>query len=254
MTSLSDYEAQIVRNIAAWKAEKISLYGRIANGATKPIANIFGRMIPNSVGVHGISAAYAATGWMTGADEILKRSGVASLDELHAKPLQFCDQMAGQIDRGSQAFAAVDGAITGAGGFLLAAADVVALTMIVLRAIRQTGHCYGFSLDRPQDRPYVLGILMVACTRSPAERLELYGKLADIEKWWMNQAVEATLIEGLSRQLLKLASLEAIPGIGAVLGSTANLAFCRHVTRAARCIFQERWLTERNKIPGRNPE
>jgi hypothetical protein len=58
----------------------------------------------------------------------------------------------------------------------------------------------------------------------------------------MNETVEAVLIEGLSKQLIQIASLEAIPGIGAAIGSTTNLLFSRQVTRSARCIFQERWL------------
>lgn len=248
MTSLTSYEAKALEHITSWKSEKLSVYNRVANRATNPLASLFRRLIPQAVGVNGIAAAYAASGWLVGPGEILKSSGMASLEDLRQQPLEFCDRLAGKIDRGSQAFAAVDGAVTGAGGFVLAAADVVALTMIVLRAIRHTGHCYGFALDRPQDRPYVLGILMIACTKSPTERVELLGKLSNIELWWMNEAVEAVLIEGLSKQLIQLASLEAIPGIGAVIGSAANLVFCKQVTRAARCIFQERWLKERNKL------
>jgi hypothetical protein len=253
MPPLTDYEAAVVQAIATWKNEPLSLYTRMANRATRPLANLFSRFVPRAVGVQGVSAAYAASNWLVGPEEVLKRAGLPTLDELRAQPLEFCDKLAGQVDRNSQTFAAVDGAVTGAGGFLLAAADVAALTMIVLRAIRRTGQCYGYVLDQPQDRPYVLGILMVACTRSPTERLELLGKLSNIEKWLVNGTVEAVLIEGLSKQLLKLASVEAIPVIGALMGSTANLVFCRHVTRSARCVFQERWLIERGRYPASDP-
>lgn len=249
MTDLNPHETQVIQSIAAWKDEKVSLYGRMLNRATRPVASVFSRFIPQSVGIQGVTTAYAASSWLVGSDEILKRGGVKSLDELREKPLEFCDNLANQVDWGSQTIAAVDGAVTGAGGFLLAAADVAALTAIVLRAIRRTGQCYGYSLEQPQDRPYVLGVLMVACSRSPTERLELLGKLTDIQTWMMNSTVEAVLIEGLSKQLLQIASIEAIPVFGAVIGSAANLVFCRHVIRSARCIFQERWLKDRGKLP-----
>lgn len=249
MIPLEDYEANAIKGISDWKGEKLSLYSRVTNSVAGPLASVMSRFVPKAVVVQGISTAYAASGWRVSPDPILKLGKVVSLEELRGRSLKFCDTLAGQFEVGSHAIAAVDGAVTGAGGFLLASADVVALTTIVLRAIRFTGYCYGFELERPEDRPYVLGVLMVACTRSPTERIELLGKLSNIEQWLMKGTVEAVMIEGLSRQLLKLVSLESIPGVGAVIGSTANLMFCRHVTRCARFIFQERWLIERGKLP-----
>jgi len=248
MIPLDDYEAHAIKEIAAWKDEKLSLYSRVANSVASPLANVFSRFVPRAMVVQGITTAYAASGWRVGPEPILRLGKVDSLETLRGQSLEFCDKLTGQFEVGSHAIAAVDGAVTGAGGFLLASADVMALTTIVLRAIRFTGYCYGFSLERPQDRPYILGVLMIACTRSPTERIELLGKLSNLEQWLMKGAVEAVMIEGLSRQLLKLVSLESIPGLGAVLGSTANLMFCRHVTRCSRYIFQERWLAERGKI------
>lgn len=247
MTPLTDYEATVAQSIAAWKSEKLSLYNRAATTVTAPVASLFSHLLPKAATTQGITAAYSASDWLVGADVVLKHAGLKSLDELRQQPLEFCDKLAMQVDRKSQSLAAVDGAVTGAGGFLLAAADVFALMLIVLRAIRHTGHCYGYALDREEDRPYVLGVLMVACTKTPTERVEMLGKLSNIETWLMNETVEAVMIEGLSKQLIQIASLEAIPGIGAAFGSAANLLFSRHVTRSSRCIFQERWLRERDR-------
>lgn len=248
MIPTDDYETKVLQEIAQWKLEKLSLYSRVTNSVASPLASMFSRFVPKAMVVQGITTAYTASGWRVGPEPILKLGKIASIEELRGKSLEFCDKLAGQLEFGSHAMAAVDGAVTGAGGFLMASADVMALTTIVLRAIRFTGYCYGFELDQPRDRTYVLGVLMVACTKSPTERIELLGKLSHIEQWLMKGTVEAVLIEGLSRQLLKLVSLETIPGIGAVLGSTANLMFCRHVTRCARLVFQERWLVDRGKM------
>src|SRR4029077_7223836 len=117
--------------------------------------------------------------------------GVTALDELQHKSLELSDSLTNQIATGSQAIAAVDGAVTGAGGFMLAAADVGALAVVALRAIHRTGHCYGYPLDQPNDRAYVLGILMVAGIKSPVERLEILGKLQQVEHWVLAETIEA---------------------------------------------------------------
>jgi hypothetical protein len=88
---------------------------------------------------------------------------------------------------------------------------------------------------------------MVVGTKSATERLELLGKLQHVETWVLAETVEALGTERLSQQLIELASLEAVPGIGAVIGTGTNLLFIRHVLKAARCVFQERWLRGNGK-------
>lgn len=248
MHPLTDYEARIVREIAAWKSQRLSLYGRVTNRVTRPFAWALRKVIPEVAARKAIETAYATSDWLASPAEVLRKGGVQALEELQHKSLELSDSLADQIGLGSQAVAFVDGAVTGAGGFLLAAADVGALAVVALRAIHRLGHCYGYPLDQSQDRAYVLGILMVAGIKSPTERLELLGKLQQVEHWMLSETVEAFALEGLSRQFIKLASLEAIPGLGALFGSAANVVFVRHVLNAARRVFQERWLRGNGKV------
>jgi hypothetical protein len=248
MPPLTDYEARIVHEISAWKGERLGLYGRVTNGITRPFAWALKRIVPEVAARKAIEAAYATSDWLASPAEVLDKGGVKNLEELRHKSLELSDRLADRIGLGSQTVAFVDGAVTGAGGFMLAAADVGALAVVALRAIHRLGHCYGYPLDQPQDRAYVLGILMVAGIRSPVERLELLGKLEKVENWVLAETVEALALESLSKQFLKLASLEAVPGVGAIFGSAANVVFVRHVLNAARRIFQERWLRENGKI------
>jgi hypothetical protein len=248
MDPLSDYEAHVVEEIAAWKGEKMGIYGRVTNKVTRPFAWALRHVIPEIAARKAIEAAYATSDWLAGPAEVLQKGAVQKLEELQHKSLELSDRLADQIGLGSQAVAAVDGAVTGAGGFLFAAADVGALAVVALRAIHRLGHCYGYPLDQPQDRAYILGILMVAGIKSPTERLELLGKLQQVEHWVLAETVEALALESLSKQFIKLASLEAVPGVGAVFGSVANVVFVRQVLRTARHIFQERWLRGNGKI------
>lgn len=244
---LTDYESRVVAEIAAWKAEKPGLYTRVTSRLTKPFAWALRHVIPEVAARKAIETAYATSDWLASPDEMIKKGGVTALNELQHKSLELSDSLADQIATGSQAVAAADGAVTGVGGFLLAAADVGALAVVALRAIHRTGHCYGYPLDQPQDRAWVLGILMVVGTKSSTERLELLGKLRHIETWVLAETVEALAMERLSRQFVELASLGAVPGIGAVIGTGTNVIFIRHVLKAARCVFEERWLRGNGK-------
>jgi hypothetical protein len=248
MDPLSDYEARIVEEIATWKGERMGLYGRVTGKVTRPFAWVLRHMVPEIAARKAIEAAYATSDWLASPAEVLKKGGVGNLEDLQHKSLELSDRLADGIGLGSQSVAAVDGALTGAGGFLLAVADVGALAVVALRAIHRVGHCYGYPLDRSQDRAYVLGILMVAGIKSPAERIELLGKLQQVENWVLAETVEALALESLSKQFIKLASLEAVPGVGAVFGSAANVVFVRQVLRTARHIFQERWLRGNGKV------
>lgn len=248
MPELSPYETRVVEEIAAWKGGRLSLYGRVTNKLTKPFAWALRHVIPEIAARKAIEAAYATSDWLASPTEVLKKGGVERLEELQHKSLELSDSLADQIGLGSQTVAFVDGVVTGAGGFVLAAADVGALAIVALRAIHRTGHCYGYPLDQPNDRAYVLGILMVAGIKSPTERLEVLGKLEQVEHWVLAETIEALALESLSKQFIKLASLEAVPGVGAVVGSAANVVFVRHVLTAARHVFQERWLRNNGQV------
>jgi hypothetical protein len=245
---LTQYEADVVKEISAWKARKPGLYTRITVGLTTPFAWALKHVIPEITVRKAIEAAYATSDWLSNPNEFLQKGGVKTLDELQHKSLELSDRLADLIATGSQTIAAADGAVTGAGGFLLAAADVGTLAVVALRAIQRTGHCYGYPLDQPQDRSWVLGVLLVAGTKSTTERLELLGKLQNVEGWVLAETLEALAMERLAQQFVELASLGAIPGIGAVIGTGTNLIFIRQVLKAARCVFQERWLRGNNKI------
>lgn len=248
MSPLTDYETRMVGEIAAWKGAPLGLYGRVTNGITRPFAWALRKVVPEMAARKAIEAAYATSDWLASPAEVLDKGGVARLEELQHKSLELSDRLADRIGLGSQAAAFVDGAVTGAGGFFLAAADVGALAVVALRAIHRLGHCYGYPLDQPNDRAYVLGILMVAGIKSPVERIEVLGKLEQVENWMLAETIEALALEALSKQFLKLASLEAVPGVGAVFGSAANVVFVRQVLNAARRIFQERWLRGNDRI------
>ena len=121
---LTAYESRVVREIAAWKVEAPSLYTRITSRLTKPFAWALRHVIPEAAARKAIEAAYATSDWLAAPDEAIAKGGVEKLEELQHKSLELSDSLADQVATGSEAIAAVDGAVTGFGGFLLAAAVI----------------------------------------------------------------------------------------------------------------------------------
>lgn len=246
--TVNDYEARIVKEIAEWKARKPGLFTRVTTTLTRPFAWAMRRIIPEVAARKAIEAAYATSDWLATSDVFQEGDGVKTLAELQSKSLELCDRLASRHATRFEAMAAADGAVMGFGGFALAAADVGALAVLALRAIQYTAHCYGYALDQPQDRTWVLGILMVVGTKSRTEKLDLLGRLQNVETWVLAESTEAIAMERLSVYFLELASLDSVPGIGAVIGTGTNLFFIRQVLHAAKCICQERWLRSNNKV------
>jgi len=57
MAPLTDYEARIVQEIAAWNVERLSMYGRVTNKITKPFAWALRHVIPEIAARKAIEAA-----------------------------------------------------------------------------------------------------------------------------------------------------------------------------------------------------
>jgi hypothetical protein len=122
--------------------------------------------------------------------------------------------------------------------------DVAALLIITLSGLQRTGQCYGYALDQPEDRQYLLAILMLAGARTLPERQELLSHLKDVRKWVLARTIESVVIESLTKQMIRIALLESVPGIGAAIGAAANVAFVRQALTDGQRVFQERWLQE----------
>ena len=131
LTALTAYEARVVSEIAAWTASSSQPYSRWTSRLTKPVLTAFGRLVPKSVARRGIESALATPAWLSNKREILDKAHVATFDQLLHKPLEFCDRLAEQVARGSHTMAVIDGVVAGTGGFLLATAEVGALSRAI---------------------------------------------------------------------------------------------------------------------------
>ncbi len=238
------YELAVIREIEVWMTTRPSTFARVLCQVSRPLASAASHVIPKSILRGALSSTYCASRWLADPRAVVKAAGIENLQHLRTRSLKLSDDLTRQTSRTTQVIAVLDGVVTGTGGLFLAPLDVAALMFIALHGIHRTGQCYGYALDQPQDRAYVLAILTLAGTQSLRARRELNGGLGDLRGWVLARSIETIALETLTQQFLRLLCVESIPGFGAVVGSLANLAFIRQVLVDSRRIFQQRWLRD----------
>lgn len=245
---LSHYEAEQVRQIAAWKAQHTNPFAQVFKSVTLPAAKVVESVIPNSVVQYAIEKAYDLAEFTAMQEDLKKQAGVSDISELRKGDLARCDGLATRVSLIWQAVAAIEGVATGAGGIWTTALDVPILFALAMRTILKVGHCYGYPLDNERDRKYVLGVLVVGSSASRDVRLERLGNLRDVEDWLLEETQENILTEEAASLLFQIEAFEDVPGLGAFTGGLFNLAFLHKINVTAQRVFQERWLRENGKV------
>ena len=245
---LTEYEAGQVEKIAAWKAEYPNPFGELFRRAAQPIAKVVEAVFPDQLALAAINAAYKASELTATQSDIEIQAGVGDISELRHKPMEVCDALSRRVGTVAQGIAIVEGALTGAGGVWTTLLDVPLLFTLCLRTIIKTGHCYGYALDRPTDKAWVLGALAVALSSTKERRTELMARLREIEHLLLEQTQEQVVVEETASLLTQIEVFGDIPLFGAVTGGLLNLSVAHRADVTARHLFQERWLRDQGKV------
>jgi hypothetical protein len=245
---LTDYEAGVVEEIAAWKATHPNVLSELFRLVAQPVARAFEQVIPDAAARKAIEAGYAAAERAADPEDIVRQAGVADLGELLHRPLEECDRLARKVGGAARGLGTVEGALTGAGGVFTTMLDIPLLFGLALRTIIKVGHCYGFPLDRPTNRAFVLGVLAAALTDSRERKQRILARLREIEDLLLEETQENLVVEEAASLLFQLEVFEEVPGVGAISGAVLNHSAIHRVERTARHVFQERWLRENGKV------
>ena len=235
-TPLSEYEAEQVREIAAWKSMPPNAFGELFRKITQPGSRLVQRVLPERFVQQAIDRAY----------DVAHRAadGVAAPE----RSLEECDAEAIGVGSMANGIALAEGAVTGSGGPITTLFDLPLLFTLSLRTIVRIGRCYSFPLDQERDRKFVLGVLIAAASGSLAVRLDRLGQLRDVEDWFLYETQEEIITSEAAALLFQLEIFDVVPGVGAISGAMLNLAFIKRVEATSRRVFQERWLRERGKV------
>lgn len=197
---------------------------------------------------------------MTAAVKGIVQTALFSLDyipktkPLKAESLADHDIRAEEILKLYQRIATVEGAGTGAGGFLLGLADFPILIGIKLKFLFELAHAYGYSTDDYRERVYLLHVFQLAFS-SPERRAVVWDKIkrwneiaeqmppartphqGDVDWMQLQQEYRDTID---FRKMLQL-----VPGIGAVIGAWANYGLLEELGEVGMNCYRYRWLQDK---------
>jgi hypothetical protein len=246
--TLTEYESRQVQKIAEWKSAFPNPFGELFHRAALPVAKFAETVIPDRIALSAIEAAYRAADLTATTEDLKRQAGVDEIAELRHKPLEVCDRLARRVGTLAQGVATLEGAATGAGGVFTTVLDIPLLFTLCLRTITKIGRCYGYPLDRPTDKAWVLGAFCVALSSTKSQRHERASRLREIEDLVLEETQEEIVLEEAASLLTQLEVFESIPVFAAVTGGLLNLVTAHKTDLAARHLFQERWLRDNGKL------
>jgi hypothetical protein len=244
MDNLSLYENEQISAIAAWKSERPSVLGSWVIGLFGPIRPWVARAVPRAVvwqAVEQLEAVAAVSGGMA---DVARLAKVSDVRELRFSPMKECDGLASRISMRTQRDCAVQDLLRRTRGALDRASSLPLPLVIALRFVCRIGHCYGYRLDRPVDRQFVLAIL----EQSSQEGYAHGG--AGPRVWPAGDAHYGRDVLDGGHSTGNVGN--AVPGSGrrsvAPDRVTLDHTFLDRVDVVARRAFQERWLVDSGRL------
>ncbi|MDC3417265.1 EcsC family protein [Aquibacillus salsiterrae] len=160
-----------------------------------------------------------------------------------AWPLQQREQVLKNRMKQYRHTAMLEGAGTGAGGFLLGMVDFPLLLSIKMKLLFDAGQLYGFDVKNYQERLYLLYIFMLTFSSDQKQKnvLEL------LINWEMNkdslQELDWKSLQLEYRDTIDFVKmLQLIPGFGAVVGAMANKKLIGQLGESAMNMYRFRLL------------
>ncbi len=244
------YEQVTQRELYLWQ-QKIQRPPSAANRLAKAMQRRINRIIPNKV--H--QAVTVAIKQMTRA--VLYGAGFTTRSLGSDTSLQVREVAVRERIRFYKNTGATEGALTGAGGFLLALADFPLLLGIKMKLLFEIAALYGYPIDDYRERLYILHVFQLAFS-SQERRREVYRQMErwdeqsqllpdDIDQFdWLTFQLEY-------RDYIDLAKMaQLIPGVGAAVGLVVNYRLIDSLGTTAMYAYQMRWLDDlakQEKLP-----
>lgn len=224
--------------MAHWRAGVLKPASPI-DRAAKGLQRRINRIIPEQV--HA-----AVTTVMEGMTRtILTGADLTTAPPLVGAPLAQRDRRALEIIDGYRKTAAVEGGVTGAGGFWMALADFPALLVIKIKLLFDLSAVYGHEAEAFEERLYILALFQLAFS-SAEHRAAVFHALED----WDAREHPADFahfdwrrFQQEYRDYIDLAKLaQMIPVVGAPIGALVNWRLLERLGETAVNGYRLRWL------------
>ncbi|MFO1445465.1 EcsC family protein [Bacillus sp. Bva_UNVM-123] len=234
---MNEYELKVYHEIEEWK-RKMGKRSSLLNRVSKKAQVKLNSFIPEKAhqimtdSIKNIVKATLVGSNLTTKKNVSTGNSLAEMDALFNEKLSSYRKTA-----------IIEGAGTGAGGFLLGLADFPLLLSIEMKFLFDVAVVYGFDTNEYEERLFILHVFKLAFS-SDEKRRETMRVIED----WENE--KASLIEMDWREFQQeyrdyidfVKMLQLLPGIGAAVGAYANNNLMEHLGQVAKNVYRMRIL------------
>ncbi|MBY0123069.1 EcsC family protein [Bacillus sp. S/N-304-OC-R1] len=239
---MNEYELRAYSEIAEWKnkmVKKSGILNRLSKKAQSKVNSFFPEKA-HQILTDSIKNMVKAT--LVGSNLTTKKGQEAgSLEQMDKK---FAEKLSAY-----KKTAIVEGAGTGAGGFLLGLADFPLLLTIKMKFLFEAAAIYGFDTNEYEERLFLLHVFKLAFSSDEKRR----ETLEIIEEWEARKAVISEMDWREFQQEYRdyidfVKMLQLVPGIGAAVGAYANNNLMEHLGETAKNAYRMRILKTAPKL------
>jgi hypothetical protein len=266
------FEAKQIARIQKWQVRRLGRLARLTGWLTTPVVLALRAIIPHSAvetTLHG--NIVVARRWAR-ERATLRSLGASSFADLRDIELLQVDRAVRTVQGRATWMAAGIGMVSGVFGIFGLPIGMAATLNLALRTIHRVGLCYGYAAPTEAEHLFVYYTLSLAGYRGPEDKAVSLNAMRDLQAKTAlppPAVIEPPVAEPLddsirhhafaiahhdfsreiTKQLVTVRLLTAIPGIGAVVGLIVDTSYMRSVGRAARHAYQVRWLRDRGRWP-----
>jgi hypothetical protein len=234
---MNEYELKVYEELEQWKtnlSKRSGMMARLSKKAQVKINDVIPEKV-HQVVTESIKGMVKAT--LFGSRVTTKKEQGAGLT------LEKRDELARSKLAAYQKTAMIEGAGTGAAGFLLGLADFPLLLSIKMKYIFETAAVYGFDTSEYEERLFVLHVFQLAFSSDDKRK----QTLDSIDHWDERKSSLAEMdwreFQQEYRDYIDLVKLmQMVPGIGAIVGAYANHNLLKHLGETAMNAYRLRLL------------
>ena len=168
-------------------------------------------------------------------------------------PLEMRESLVRERIRFYKKTAAVEGAVTGAGGIVMGMVDFAAFLSLKFKMMMEIGSIYGHSVKDYRERLFLLYAFQLAFSSSK-RRMEIIHLIENWDQYCEKLPAKVEDFDWRTFQLeyrdyIDLAKLaQLIPVIGAPVGAVANYKLITHLGETVMNCYRLRYFVEKDKM------
>lgn len=241
---MTPYEHTALHELRRWQ-HKVSRKPSIASRLSRRLQQKINSAIPEKVHI----AITNAIKQMTRA--VLFGSGVTTTKVITGVPFEERERMVRERVEFYKKTAAVEGGVTGAGGFLLGLADFPILLGLKIKLLFEIAAIYGHDVSDIRERLYILYIFQLAFSNQHHTR-EVYKQTVEWQAKYHElpknmDDFEWRLFQQEYRDYIDLAKMaQLLPVIGAAVGFVVNYRLVNKLGETAMNAYRMRFFADNN--------